>query len=150
MPKYYATGALLIALSLISTFVICAQDRRQVTYNINPTLSGANCQIQAYVPESVDVQPRFPGGDAAMLKFINKERHYPYDAFQMGIEGRVLCSFIVTDEGEICHIEVVRGVEPSLDEEAVRIISAMPRWEAGKIGHDAVPVYCMLAIPFRR
>ena len=85
-----------------------------------------------------------------MLRFINNERRYPAEAYHDGIQGRVLCSFVVSEDGSLTHISVIRGVEESLDREAVRIISEMPKWMAGEIDDTPVPVYCILPIPFRR
>lgn len=106
--------------------------------------------IEVYEYESVDVHPRFPGGDAAMFRFINGERRYPGQAYRDGVEGRVLCSFVVNEDGSISHISVLRGVEESLDREAVRVISRMPAWDAGMIDDSPVPVYCIVPIAFRR
>ena len=57
--------------------------------------------------------------------------------------------FIVQPDGEITHINVLRGIEPSLDREAVRILDGMPRWHAGRMGGNNVPVYCIFPITFR-
>ncbi len=84
-----------------------------------------------------------------MYSFINSERRYPAKAYDAGIEGRVLISCIVEANGDISHIEVVKGVEDSLDREAVRIIESMPRWEPGVIGDEPVDTYCLIPVPFR-
>ena len=106
--------------------------------------------LPQYVPEAVDEQPQFPGGDNALMRYINQERRYPREAYCAGIEGRVLCSFIVDSDGSVSNVEVLRGVDESLNREAVRIISGMPRWKAGTIDGGNVPVYYVLSIPFRR
>lgn len=105
--------------------------------------------MNVYEYDFVDRQPQFPGGDNAMIRFINNERRYPKEAYREGIEGRVLCSFIVNEDGTISHISVLRGVEESLNREAVRVISQMPPWIAGEIDNTPVPVYCIIPIPFR-
>ena len=79
-------------------------------------------------------------------KFINETRVYPAEAYNNRIQGRVVCSFVVYPDGSINGISVMKGVEETLDREAVRIISEMPRWIAGCIGNEAVPVSCVLAI----
>jgi outer membrane biosynthesis protein TonB len=66
------------------------------------------------------------------------------------VQGRVLCGFIVNSDGSISHVSVLRGVEPTLNREAVRLISNMPKWEAGRVNNRAVPVYYILPIAFRR
>lgn len=109
----------------------------------------AQASIRVYEYDNVDHQPHFPGGDSALLRFINHERRYPATAYHKGIEGRVLCTFVVHEDGSISHISVMRGVEHSLDREAVRVISQMPNWSAGSIDGQKVPVLCILPIPFR-
>jgi protein TonB len=125
-----------------------AQFRQVITYQ---TVVGGNRVVsrEAFTFDSVDEEPHFPGGDGAMMKFINRERRYPADAFEAGIQGRVLCSFVVQTDGTISNAEVLRGVDKSLNREALRIIERMPRWVAGKIGDTKVPVYCILPITFR-
>lgn len=117
--------------------------------NIETRHSQGGCYVDVYEYDYVDVPPQFPGGDRAMVNFINKTRVYPYEAYKRRIHGRVLCSFIVNTDGSICNVSVVKGANPLLDEEAVRIIKKMPGWKAGKIDGCAVPVRCFLPIPFR-
>ncbi len=105
--------------------------------------------IEAYESESVDVPPMFPGGQNALLRYINSARRYPADAYSRGVQGKVLCAFVVQPDGRVTHINVLRGVDPSLDREAVRVLSAMPNWLAGRIGDLAVPVYCIMPVQFR-
>ena len=105
--------------------------------------------VDVYEYDYVDVQPQFPGGDRAMVNFINKTRMYPYDAYEKGIQGRVICSFIVNNDGSVCNVSVIKGAHPSLNKEAVRIITKMPDWIAGKFKGEEVPVRCFLPIAFR-
>ncbi len=97
----------------------------------------------------VDEEPRFPGGERGLLRYLNSHRDYPQDAYDNGISGRVLCSFTISSDGTVCNVQVIRGVEPSLDREAVRVISSMPRWIPAIVSDQAVPVYYVLPIPFR-
>lgn len=106
--------------------------------------------MEVYECDFVDEQPQFPGGEVEMIKYINSMRRYPADAYYQNIEGRVLCGFVVNTDGSLSHISVIRGVEPSLNREAVRLISRMPRWVAGKVENQLVPVYYILPIVFRR
>lgn len=106
--------------------------------------------VSVYLSEEVDIHPSFPGGDRELLRFVNSERRYPARAYKEGIEGRVMCSFIVGTDGSISRIEVVRGVEQSLNAEAVRVIQAMPRWQPGSIDGEPVATYCLLPIAFRK
>lgn len=117
------------------------------------TIESAHCARSSYVDvyeyDYVDVQPQFPGGDRAMFNFINKTRVYPYEAYKHGIQGRVVCSFIVNTDGSICNVSIVKGANPMLNKEAVRIIREMPNWKTGKLNNEAVPVRCFLPIAFR-
>ncbi|MDD2436402.1 MAG: TonB family protein [Massilibacteroides sp.] len=97
----------------------------------------------------VDEMPQFPGGDAELLKYVAQNVKYPVDAQKNGIQGRVICSFVVMKDGSIQNIRVVRGVSPSLDEEAIRVISVMPRWTPGKQRGKPVNVKYTVPITFR-
>lgn len=97
----------------------------------------------------VDEEPRFPGGERGLLKFINSHREYPQEAYESGISGRVLCSFTIMTDGTVSDVQVIRSVEASLDREAVRVISLMPRWIPATVSDQAVPVHYVLPIPFR-
>ncbi len=81
-----------------------------------------------YTPEK---RPEFPGGTDALFKFLSNNLKYPSDAKKEGIQGRVICQFVVNKDGSISDIQVLRSVYPSLDLEAVRVISIMPKWEPG-------------------
>lgn len=146
---------LLISLAIFAGFPTfspeaAAQSPQLVTLQSTNRFSGMTSMVEVYLAESVDVQPTFPGGDAAMMRFINAERRYPERAYAMSIQGRVVCGIVVEPDGSISNIDVIRGVEPSLNLEAVRIISAMPNWRAGEVNGAKVPVYCIVTIPFRR
>ena len=130
-----------LTLMLVATIVANAQQRRNVT-------SGYNTLIYEY--ESVDTRPQFPGGETGLINFINETREYPYNAYRNHIQGRVLCSFIVGTDGKLFDIQVIRSSgNESLDREAMRVISKMPRWVVGKVGNTKVNVRCVLPIAFR-
>lgn len=98
----------------------------------------------------VDVKPSFPGGNEALMAFINKTRQYPADAYAQGIEGRVTCSFVVNPDGNISHLKVIKGSHKSLNIEAMRILAEMPNWVPGKHHDKCVPVRVIHCIPFRK
>ncbi len=97
----------------------------------------------------VEVMPEFPGGQGELLKFLAKTIKYPVIAQENGIQGRVTASFIIEKDGSIRDIEVIRGVDPSLDMEAVRVLSAMPRWTPGKQRGQDVAVKYTVPVTFR-
>ncbi|RNC65894.1 energy transducer TonB [Proteiniphilum sp. X52] len=97
----------------------------------------------------VEEQPEFPGGNAAMMKFLSDNIRYPVIAQENGISGRVICNFVVERDGSITDVQVVRGVDPSLDREAIRVIQQMPKWKPGKQRGSAVRVRFTLPVVFR-
>lgn len=97
----------------------------------------------------VEEQPEFPGGNAAMMKFLSDNIKYPVIAQENGIQGRVITNFVVERDGSITDVQVVRGVDPSLDKEAVRVIQSMPKWKPGKQRGSAVRVRFTLPVVFR-
>ncbi|MDE5607703.1 MAG: energy transducer TonB [Muribaculaceae bacterium] len=109
------------------------------SYNVTTVLSN----------DDVDVPPSFPGGDFERINFINATRRYPADDYNNKVQGRVVCSFIVNADGSISDATILRGVTRSLNEEALRIINAMPNWEAGRLDGKCVPVYQVMSISFR-
>jgi len=97
----------------------------------------------------VETMPEFPGGEAALFKYLSDNIKYPVIAQESGIQGRVICQFVVNRNGAIVDIEVVRGVDRSLDAEAVRVIASMPNWSPGKQRGKAVRVKYTLPVNFR-
>lgn len=96
-----------------------------------------------------EYMPRYPGGDEALLAFIAHNIKYPEDARKAGKQGRVICIFIVEKDGEVSNVKVLRGLYPSLDEEAVRVIKSFPRWTPGKVKGNPVRVTFTVPITFR-
>jgi len=101
------------------------------------------------VHEFVEQPPSFPGGDAALMDYLNGNISYPTIAVEIGIQGKVTCSFVVGKDGSIQDVKVERGVDKSLDTEAVRVIKSMPRWIPGRQGGNAVKVKYYLPVAFR-
>ncbi len=97
----------------------------------------------------VEKQPEYPGGTAELFKYLSKAIKYPVIAQENGIQGRVVCSFVVNRDGSIVDIQVMRGVDPSLDKEAVRVISEMPKWKPGEQRGKPVRVRFILPVQFR-
>ncbi len=90
--------------------------------------------------EYVEQMPTFPGGELEMQKYIAKNIRYPAAASRAGIEGLVVVSFVVGKTGEISEVKVLKGLGAGTDEEAMRVIKSMPKWNAGKQNGRAVPV----------
>ena len=96
----------------------------------------------------VDEMPKFPGGDAALFEFLYKTIQYPAQAKDNGIHGKVILRFIVTSEGNVENVTVVRDVDPLLDNEAVRVMRLCPKWEPGKMKGKPVNIYYSVPISF--
>jgi protein TonB len=96
----------------------------------------------------VEQMPSFPGGNGALAQFLQKNLKYPPIAEENGIKGRVTCQFVVERDGSITDVQVVRGVDPSLDREAIRVIKSMPKWIPGKQNGKAVRVRFTCPITF--
>lgn len=96
----------------------------------------------------VEEMPEFPGGEMALREFIAKTVEYPADALKDSIQGKVYVTFVVKADGSIGDSKVARGVHPSLDKEAVRVVYALPKWKPGKQGGNAVDVSYTVPIQF--
>ena len=99
--------------------------------------------------EVVEQMPAFPGGDAALMKYLSENIKYPKAAEKAGEQGRVVVNFIVEKDGAISNVNVVRSVTPTLDAEAVRVIKAMPKWVPGKQDGQFVRVKYNVPVSFR-
>ena len=97
----------------------------------------------------VERQPEFPGGMVALNRFLHDNIRYPQIAMEHGIQGRVVLQFVVNTDGTIVDIQVVRGVDPHLDREAVRVVQSMPRWTPGEQRGRQVRVRFTLPVNFR-
>ena len=93
--------------------------------------------------------PSFPGGNTELMRYLNEQIIYPEDAIMNRIEGTVILRFVVSKTGDITQIELIRGVDPLLDNEAIRVVSGLPRWRPGKQEGVAVPVWFTLPVTFR-
>lgn len=97
----------------------------------------------------VEQQPLFPGGPAALMKYLTEHTKYPVVAQENGVQGRVTVQFVVEKDGSISDVHVLRGVDPSLDKEAVRVVKSMPRWTPGKQNGITVRVNYRVPVLFR-
>lgn len=121
-------------------------------------------QQEAYVPPAVveeeeeseqqiftvvETMPEFPGGMGALMQYLAKSIKYPVIAQENGIQGRVTCTFVINKDGSIVDAQVLRGIDPSLDKEALRVINAMPKWSPGKQRGKPVRVKYTVPVTFR-
>jgi protein TonB len=98
---------------------------------------------------SVQEMPEFPGGQTALLQFIAKNLVYPDEAIENNIEGRIFIKFVVTPAGSVGKIELMKGVDPLLDKEAIRVIGTLPKFKPGKQNGEPVSVWYSVPVLFR-
>ncbi|WP_293475857.1 energy transducer TonB [Prevotella sp.] len=97
----------------------------------------------------VEQMPMFPGGEGALMGYLRDNIHYPTVAAENGVQGRVVVGFVVERDGSITDVNILRGVDPSLDREAMRVVKSMPKWTPGKQNGSAVRVKYQVPVSFR-
>jgi len=98
---------------------------------------------------SIDVYPRYPGGDESRLYFLRKHVRYPEPALKALVQGIVMVVFVIEVDGSVSNVEVAKRIGGGCDEEAIRVTKEMPRWEPGKRNGRAVRVMVRMPIVFR-
>lgn len=97
----------------------------------------------------VENMPTFPGGEKKMMEYVAKNVKYPQLAKEVGTQGRVFVSFVVEKDGSITNVTILRGIGSGCDEEAMRVVKSMPKWNPGLQCGRAVRVSCNLPINFK-
>ena len=97
----------------------------------------------------VEQMPSFPGGPSALMQYLSSNIKYPVVAEENGVQGRVVCTFVVERDGSITDVRVIKSVDPSLDKEAVRVVKSMPKWIPGKQNGSAVRVKYTVPVTFK-
>ena len=143
-----------VTLSLLVCQVVLAQDsnttgswwEEAVTTN-----DEYNDEYNNKVYDYVEQMPSFPGGQAALMSYLNKNIKYPRDAYDNDVQGRVVCSFIVERDGSITDVRFLYGLDdyPSLFKEAKRVLEAMPKWNPGKQNGKFVRVKYSVPVIFK-
>ena len=137
MKRYLFLALLLCSISL------CAQETQP-----QPIAADSVEDEVIFIP--VDPMPEFPGGQKALFDYLRFNTHYPKQAYRKGIQGRVVCQFVVKKDGKISKVEVVRSSgDKSLDREAVRVIRSMPKWKPAMYQGKPVSVKYTVPVTFR-
>ena len=126
---------LLIGIAIPSLFY--AQDKQN-----GNAVQGKDAE---YAVSELDSQPEFPNGNDGLVKYLSENIKYPKKALKNGITGKVFVQFVIDKTGKVTNVTAVRGVEKSLDKEAVRVIKSMPKWKPGM--KDGQPVKVKYTIP---
>ncbi|MCX6226706.1 MAG: TonB family protein [Bacteroidia bacterium] len=134
--------------------VIGAQDV-QGTDTLPPDISDLEQEAKQQIVEPevlsfaiVEEQPLYPGGETALLEFITKNTHYPQEALESAVSGRVYVGFIIDKKGKVTDVKLLRGVSTVLDNEAIRVVKAMPDWTPGRQGGRPVRVSFQVPVNF--
>jgi protein TonB len=106
-------------------------------------------EVEQKVFTSVEQMPQFPGGEAALMKFLQSHINYPPMAAENNVQGRVVVQFVVEKNGNIGEVKVVRSVDKDLDKEAVRVCKSLPKFTPGRQNGQAVPVWFTLPVTFK-
>ena len=133
----------------VTVQIIISDDSDNDEIAVNTPPPAPKEEVTQKVFEVVEVMPSFPGGQAALLQYLNSHVKYPVVAQENGIQGRVTISFVVERDGSITDVRVARPVDPSLDREAARVVSSMPRWTPGKQNGAAVRVKFNVPVQFK-
>jgi TonB family protein len=113
---------------------------------VDPTKPNQETSIN--IPGSLDTPPQFRGGQKKLVRFLNKNLHYPTGAQEQGVEGKVFVYFIVETNGELSNFKVLRGIGAGCDEEALRVLRLSPNWQAGSLNGVEVRSSYVLPITF--
>lgn len=128
---------------------ISKQSRLNLKIELPSAAARQRMEQEQEVFDVVENMPEFPGGTTAMMEYIAKNLRYPAKAHQAGIQGRVIASFIVEKDGSISHPGIMRSVNPDLDAEAIRVLSAMPKWKPGTQRGKEVRVRYTVPVNFK-
>lgn len=118
--------------------------------NVAPVIETADEEVEDQIFFNIIEEPaEFPGGDRALLNYLNSHVNYPVIAQENGIEGKVYLKFVIDEQGNVTNAQIARGVDSSLDAEALRVINSLPRFKPGKQRGRPVKVYYSSVINFK-
>lgn len=144
-----AAAMLFTILLIMSCTDLVGMDDTATESELTPSTSSASAASTEEVFMVVDQQPQFPGGMQALAAFLQNEIRYPDIARKAGVEGKVFIQFVVGSDGKISGVEVVRGIGGGCDEEAIRVVKAMPDWIPGRQNGHNVAVRFSMPITFK-
>ncbi|MEE0082869.1 MAG: energy transducer TonB, partial [Paludibacteraceae bacterium] len=142
----YQSDSLVTTLGLVRCDVDSTSSKKEMGSKSDSNYDDDDDMIMGMI---VEQKPVFPGGQKALMEFLKSNLVYPKAAQDSSIQGRVIVKFTVEKDGSITDVEVVRGVHPALDEEAVRVVSMMPKWKPGTQMGDTVRTKFTLPVLFK-
>lgn len=124
-------------------------DRNVIKEHKNEIIVEEKAPVKEEVFRAVEQMPQFPGGDAELMKYLSSHINYPTMAMENNVQGRVVVQFVVTKNGSIGEVKVVKGVDRDLDREAIRVVKSLPKFIPGKMNGQAVNVWYTLPVNFK-
>lgn len=150
---------ILLLIAIVATMRVCGKEKlsrielaesvTEIDDEANFGISSDNNSIVDDGNYDNDQLPQFPGGEAALIKFVADNLQYPDSAKAKKIQGRVVVKFVVTKTGEIGEVKIVRSKDLDLDKEAVRIVKSLPNFIPGKLNGEVVDMWYTLPITFK-
>lgn len=137
-----------INMGVDKTILVVETDETKAETPEANTAVGTFEPVQGDVFDVVEEMPQYPGGPQALFEFLSNNVKYPEEAEKAGIQGRVIATFVVEKDGSVSNAKVVKSVDPLLDAEALRVISAMPKWKPGKQNGKVVRVKYTVPLSF--
>ena len=137
----------------VKQFMTADQAQVEVKNDVVQEVQEVKEEVKEAEPEPepfvvVEEMPTFPGGDQELLNYIAKNTVYPEVAKENNIQGKVIVRFCVTSKGGVSQVSILKGVDPELDKEAIRVVNTLPAFKPGKQGGKPVPVWYMVPITF--
>ena len=143
----YALFVPLAAALLIASNISCISSEKEKEKETVETQESRAAEGEVF--QVVEEMPEFPGGMAECMKWLGQNIKYPAEAKEKGVQGRVIVQMVVEKDGTITNAKVVRGVDPLLDAEALRVVNQSPKWKPGMQKGEAVRVKYTLPIMFK-
>jgi protein TonB len=106
-------------------------------------------EVKEEIFRSVEQMPQFPGGDAALMKYLSSHINYPPMAAENNVQGKVILQFVVEKDGRVGEVKVARSVDKDLDKEAIRVVKSLPKFTPGRQNGQAVRVWYTLPVTFK-
>ncbi len=124
-----------------------AQDAESVAEPVKEEKTAATAANEVYT--TVEKKPQFPGGEAAMMKYVGENIRYPENAFKNKVQGRVIVQFVVQKDGKVGEVKILRGTDEELNNEAVRVIKSLPAFTPGEMDGKPVSVWYTFPVMFK-
>ena len=150
---------ILTSVALIVLLFSCGEsEREEATSTANSNIESAETRAESSAPKKVftgkvydivEQMPSFPGGPAELMKWLSSHVQYPAIAIESCIQGRVIVAFIVEPDGSVSNAKLMRSIDPSIDQEALRVVRQMPKWIPGKQNGAAVRVKYNVPVTFK-